>query len=114
MHSALTGVQVLVTSTPEHAYRLAHFFWGLLYYCDDRERDSIIEISNEDVRSLWLLFSVMSFCDNRERIFIFYYDTKEKEHQNTWQSDLYSRVGVGGVPPRTNQIALCLGALSIT
>jgi hypothetical protein len=32
MHSALTGVQVLVTSTPEHAHWLAHFCWGLLIY----------------------------------------------------------------------------------
>jgi hypothetical protein len=38
------------------------------------------------------------------------YDTKEKEHQNTRQSDLYS----GATPPRTNQIASCFGALSIT
>jgi hypothetical protein len=26
----------------------------------------------------------------RERVFIFAYDTKEKDHQNTPQSDLYS------------------------
>jgi hypothetical protein len=41
---------------------------------------------------------------------MFDYDTKEKEHQNTRQSDLYS----GATPPRTNQIASCFGALSIT
>jgi hypothetical protein len=41
---------------------------------------------------------------------MFDYDTKEKEHQNTQQSDLYS----GGYTPRTNQIASCFGALSIT
>jgi hypothetical protein len=32
------------------------------------------------------LYSEVSFCDIRERDFIFAYDTKEKEHQNTWQS----------------------------
>jgi hypothetical protein len=41
---------------------------------------------------------------------MFDYDTKEKEHRNTRQSDLYP----GAMPPRTNQIASCLGALSIT
>jgi hypothetical protein len=35
----------------------------------------------------WLLFPGVSYCDNRECIFMFDY---EKEHQNTWQSDLYS------------------------
>jgi hypothetical protein len=29
-HCALTGVQVLVTHTPEHAHWLANFCWGLL------------------------------------------------------------------------------------
>jgi hypothetical protein len=41
---------------------------------------------------------------------MFDYDTKEKEHQNTRQSDLYS----GLRPTRTNQIASCFDALSIT
>jgi hypothetical protein len=41
---------------------------------------------------------------------MFDYDTKEKEHQNTRQSDLYS----GAMTPRTNQIASCFDALSIT
>jgi hypothetical protein len=35
----------------------------------------------------WLLFPGVSYCDNRERDFMFDYDTKEKEHQNTRQSD---------------------------
>jgi hypothetical protein len=38
------------------------------------------------------------------------YDTKEKEHQNTRQSDLYS----GATPSRTHQISSCFDALSIT
>jgi hypothetical protein len=35
---------------------------------------------------------------------------KGKEHQNTRQSDFYSEA----TPPRTNQIASCFDALSIT
>jgi hypothetical protein len=35
----------------------------------------------------WLLFSGVSDCDNRERVFMFDYDTKKKEHQNTQQFD---------------------------
>jgi hypothetical protein len=31
----------------------------------------------------WLLFSGVSYSSNRERVFMFDYDTKEKEHQNT-------------------------------
>jgi hypothetical protein len=59
----------------------------------------------------WLIFSgFVSHYDNRERAVMFDYDTKEKEHQKTRQSDLYS----GATPPRTNQIASCFGALSIT
>jgi hypothetical protein len=58
----------------------------------------------------WLLFPRVSYCDSRERVFMFDYDTKEKEHKKARQSDLYS----GATPPRTNQIASCFGALSIT
>jgi hypothetical protein len=42
--------------------------------------------------------------------FMFDYDTKENEHQNNRQSDLYSEA----TPPRVNQIASCFDALSIT
>jgi hypothetical protein len=41
---------------------------------------------------------------------MFDFDIKEKEHQTTRQSDLH----LGATPPRTNQIALCFDALSIT
>jgi hypothetical protein len=51
-------------------------------YCEDRERNS-----DRNIIVHWLLFSGVSYCDNRERVFMFYYDTKEKEHQNTQQSD---------------------------
>jgi hypothetical protein len=50
------------------------------------------------------------FWDDREIIFIFAYYTKEKEHQITRQSDLY----FGTTPPRTNLIASCVDALSIS
>jgi hypothetical protein len=43
MHSALTGVQVLVTRTPDHAHWLAHFCWGLLIVT--AEKGKAIEIS---------------------------------------------------------------------
>jgi hypothetical protein len=45
------------------------------------------EISYSDVLSLFTSFSEVSYYDNREREFIFDYDTKEKEHQNTRQFD---------------------------
>jgi hypothetical protein len=35
----------------------------------------------------WLIFPGVSYCDNRVHVFMFDYDTKEKEHQNTRQSD---------------------------
>jgi hypothetical protein len=34
----------------------------------------------------WFIFAGVSYCDNRERAFMFDYDTKEKEHLNTRQS----------------------------
>jgi hypothetical protein len=55
----------------------------------------------------WFLLSGVSYCDDRD--FIFVYD-KEKKHQNTQQSDFYS----GATSPRTNQIAPCFDALSFT
>jgi hypothetical protein len=53
-----------------------------------------MEISYSDARSLVTMVSGVSYCDIRERDFIFDYDTKEKEHQNTRQSDLYSDMGL--------------------
>jgi hypothetical protein len=54
---------------------LAHVCWGLLVVTAEKEKAT--EIS----------FSGVSYCDNRERVFMFDYDTKEKERQNTRQSD---------------------------
>jgi hypothetical protein len=50
MHSALTGVQVLVTRPPEHAICLAHFCWGILIVTAEKWKAT--EISYSDVRSL--------------------------------------------------------------
>jgi hypothetical protein len=49
MHSAVTGVRVLVTRTPEHAHWLAHFCWGL--HIVAAEKGKATEMSYSDVRS---------------------------------------------------------------
>jgi hypothetical protein len=54
MHSVLTGVQVLVTRTPEHAHLLAHFCWGLLIVM--ARKGKAIEISHSDARPLVSVF----------------------------------------------------------
>jgi hypothetical protein len=51
-------------------------------HCDE-EKGTAIDISYSDARSL-VTFSGVSYCDIRERVFMFDYETKEKEHQNTW------------------------------
>jgi hypothetical protein len=50
------------------------------------EKGKATEISYSDALSL-VTFSGVSYCGNRERVFMFEYDTKEKEHQNTRQFD---------------------------
>jgi hypothetical protein len=50
-----------------------------LTYCDGRKRKHDKKISYSDVR-LSVTFSGVSSCDNRERVFMFDYDTKEKEN----------------------------------
>jgi hypothetical protein len=64
---------------------LAHFCWGL--FIVTAEKRKAIEVSYSDARSLVTSFSGVSYYDNRERDFMFDYDTKEKEHQTTLQSD---------------------------
>jgi hypothetical protein len=65
MHSALTGVQPHSRACP----LIGSFLLGFTY-CDGRERKS-----------------GCSFIGNKERVFMFDYETKEREHQNTWQTD---------------------------
>jgi hypothetical protein len=45
-------------------------------YCDGRERESDRKIM---FRCSFIGFFFYSYCDNRERLFMFDYDTKEKE-----------------------------------
>jgi hypothetical protein len=92
MHSAITGVQVSVTRTTEHAHWLAHFAGVYLLW---RQIKGMRQKYHIQVLVHWFFFSGVSYCDNRERVFMFDYDTKEKEHQNTRQSDWYS----GATPP---------------
>jgi hypothetical protein len=60
------------------------FAW--VYLLLRQRKRKAIEISHSDARPL-VTFLRVSFCDNRERVLMFDYDTKEKEHQNTRQSD---------------------------
>jgi hypothetical protein len=53
----------------------------------------------------WLLIA-----GRQEHAYFFAYDTKEKEHPDKRQSDVY----LGAMPLHTNQIASCFDALSIT
>jgi hypothetical protein len=80
MHSALTGVQVLVTHTPECAHWLAHFDGVYLLW---RKRKGKRQTYHIQMLVHWLLFTGVSYCVNRESVSMFDYDTKEKEHQNT-------------------------------
>jgi hypothetical protein len=54
MHSALTGVHILVTSTPEHAHWFAQFCWGLLILT--AEKGNAIGISYSDACSFVTFF----------------------------------------------------------
>jgi hypothetical protein len=84
MHRALTGVHVLVTRTPEHSHWLAYFCWGLLIVTEEKGKATEISYSVQRIVH-WLPFPGVSYCDNRELVFMFDYYTKEKEHQNTRQ-----------------------------
>jgi hypothetical protein len=83
-HSAITGVQVLVIQTISIDWLI---FAGV--YILWRQRKGKRQKYHIQMLVHWLLFSGVSW-NNRERVFMFDYDTKEKEHQNTRQSDLYS------------------------
>jgi hypothetical protein len=83
---------------------LAKFFLGFTYY---NYKDKTNHIHSD---ACTFIYSGVSYSDNRERVFIFAYDTKENDDENTSRYDLYLRA----VPPHTNQIASCFDALSIT
>jgi hypothetical protein len=78
--------------------------WGLLIVT--AEKGIALEMSYSDARLLVTFLWGFSYCGIKERVFMFDYDTKEKEDQNSRQSDFYS----GATPPRTNQIASCFDA----
>jgi hypothetical protein len=85
MHSALTGVQLLVTRTPEHAHRLAHICWGLLIMTAEKRK--AIDISYSVASSFCSFFLGFHIVTTGNVFFMIDYDKKEKEHQNTRQSD---------------------------
>jgi hypothetical protein len=66
---------------------IGSFCWGL--FIVTAEKGKATEKSYSGI-VYWLLFSGVSYCDNSESVVMFYNDTKEKEHQNTRQSDKYS------------------------
>jgi branched-subunit amino acid transport protein AzlD len=107
MHSALTGMQVLVTRTPEHAHWLAHFCRGLILTAENNRKAT--KNSYSDARLLVTFFFGFIMWQ-QGTCFMFDYDIKEKEHENTRQSDLYFVT----TPPRTNQILSCFDAIFIT
>jgi hypothetical protein len=76
MHSALTGVQVLVTRTQEHAH------WLGFIYCDGRERESDRNIIFR-CSFIGYFFPRVSYCDNKD----VWLQNRKIEHQNTLQSD---------------------------
>jgi hypothetical protein len=107
MHSALTGVHVLVTHTPEHANWLAYFYWSLLIVT--AEKGQATEISYWDARSLVIFFrgfilwqQETCFC-----VWLWYKRERTSKHSAIW-------LILGATPSRTNQIASCFDALSIT
>jgi hypothetical protein len=106
IHAQCVNWSACIRYPPSRACLLAQFCWGLLIVTAEKESDRNIIFRCSFIG----YFHGVSYCDNRERGFLFDYDTKEKEHQNTRQSDEYS----GATPPRTNQIASCFDALSIT
>jgi hypothetical protein len=80
------------------------------------EKRKAIEISYPDARSLVTFLGGRRgaggavYCDNRKRVFMFDYDTKEKNIKSLGNL-INTR---GATPPRTYQIASCFDALSIT
>jgi hypothetical protein len=107
MHSALTGVQVLVTRTPEHAHWLAHFCWGLLIVTAGKGK--AIEISYSDAR--WLVTFFLGLILWQQGTFFCLTIIQKRKNIKTLGNLINNR---GLRPPRTNQNASCFDALSIT
>jgi hypothetical protein len=99
IHSALTGVQELVTRTPEHAHWFANFCWGLLIATE--EKGKATEISYSDARSLVSFSRDFILWQQGTSFYVWLWHKREKKNLET-------------KGPRTNQIASCFDALSIT
>jgi hypothetical protein len=78
MHNALTWVQVSVTALQSMPVHWLIFEGVYLLWRQRKERRQKYYIQ---MLFHWLLFSGVSYCDNRERVVMFDYDTKEKEHK---------------------------------
>jgi hypothetical protein len=100
LRHCLSGIQI------EHARWLVHFSWGqLIVMTGNRERANDRNII---FRCSYIGYFFLGFYILTSVLFIYIFiffanDTKEKEHQNTLQSDLYS----GALPTRTNKKASC-------
>jgi hypothetical protein len=107
MHSALTRVQVLVTRTIEYAHWLANFCWGLHFVTE--EKGKAAEISYSDARSLVTFSRGFILWQQGTCFYVWLWYKREgtSKHSATW-------LILGGCAPRTNQIASCFDALSIT
>jgi hypothetical protein len=97
-----------VPRTPEHAHWLAHFCWCLLIVTE--EKGKATEISYSDARSLVTFSRGFILWQQGMCFFMLTMIQKRKNTKtlgnliNTW----------GATPSRTNQIASCFDALSIT
>jgi hypothetical protein len=105
MHSAISGVRVLVTRTPEYAHWLVYFCWGLLIVA--AEKGKTTEISHSEARSLVTYFWGFKLWQQRTCCYvrIWYKRERTSKHSAIWDI-------LGGSPPRINQIASCFDALS--
>jgi hypothetical protein len=98
MHRALTGVQVLVTRTPEHAHWVAQFVWGLLIVTIEKE----IGYRNIIFRCSFIGYFFLGFhIETIGNVFLFLTMIQKGKNINrqTRQSELYSRA----TPPHKSE-----------
>jgi hypothetical protein len=75
-HAQCVNWSVGISYPHYRACPLTGSFLQVFTYCDGRETESD-EILYSDASSLVIFFSGDSYCDNRERVLMFDYDTKE-------------------------------------
>jgi hypothetical protein len=88
MHSAFTGVQVLVTRTPEHAHWLVHFCGSFLLgftYCDGREtkRDRNMIFKCSFIGYFFLGFHIVK-QGTRFYVWLWYKSERTPKHSAIW------------------------------